>query len=178
VPSSEWADTHLPNAFFERRDARETPCEEIRVRLANLSGGALRRAELRNHLRGCPGCRDFRDKVRQQRGMLAAALPVIPSAGLKSSVLSAAGVGGAASGTATATAIGGAAAGSTLGSATLAKVAIVGVLAGGGVAAEQTLVERDRATPLRQTRRKAGTQNRRSRTETARLPAHDDWRSL
>ena len=43
--------------------ARATPCEEIREQLATLSGGELRRTELRRHLRECPGCRAFRDDV-------------------------------------------------------------------------------------------------------------------
>jgi RNA polymerase sigma factor (sigma-70 family) len=134
------------HSLIERRDARDTPCEEIRVKLANLSGGALRRAELRDHLRGCAGCREFRERVRQQRGMLAVALPVVPSAGLKSSVLAAAGLGGSASGGTALAALGGAG-GGALGSATVAKVAIVGVLAGGGAVAGERLAEREAGRP-------------------------------
>jgi RNA polymerase sigma factor (sigma-70 family) len=38
------------------RDARETPCEEIRDVLETAAGGALRRGGLRRHLRGCAAC--------------------------------------------------------------------------------------------------------------------------
>src|SRR5215208_2753569 len=112
------------SALIERRVARETPCSEIREQLATLRGGALRRNELRHHLRGCPGCTAYRDEVRRQRQVLATALPVAPSLGLKASVMSAAGITGGAAG-------GAAAGGLALGSAALAKVALVGVLAGG-----------------------------------------------
>ena len=122
------------SGLIERRSARETPCSEIREQLATLRGGALRRNELRHHLRHCPGCTAYREEVRRQRQMLAVALPVVPSMGLKSSVLGAVGLGGGAAG-------GGAVAGS-LGSAAIAKVAMAGVLAGGGVVAADAVVER------------------------------------
>ena len=105
------------SSLIERRSARETPCHEIREQLATLRGGALRRNELRHHLRQCPGCSAYRDEVRRQRKMLAVALPVAPSLGLKSSVMGAAGLtGGAAAGAS-------AGGGLALGSAALAKVA-------------------------------------------------------
>jgi RNA polymerase sigma factor (sigma-70 family) len=124
------------SSLIERRTARHTPCSEIREQLANLHGGALRRNELRHHLRHCPGCTAYRDEVRRQRKMLAAALPVAPSLGLKASVMGAAGVTGA---------VGGASAGAgglALGSAALAKVAVVGVIAGGSLVAGEIAVER------------------------------------
>jgi RNA polymerase sigma factor (sigma-70 family) len=124
------------SSLIERRAARHTPCSEIREQLANLRGGALRRNELRHHLRHCPGCSAYRDEVRRQRKLLAAALPVVPGLGLKSSVMSAAGLTGGAVGGATA---GGG--GLALGSAALAKVAIVGVLAGGSVVAGEAAVQ-------------------------------------
>jgi RNA polymerase sigma factor (sigma-70 family) len=133
-------------SLIERRDARATPCQEIREQLANLRGGALRRSTLRHHLRDCPGCTAFRAQVKQQRSMLAAALPVVPSAGLKSNVLAAVGIGGGqAAGGAGLAALGGASAAAP-GSATLAKIAIVGVLAGGGAVAGEDL-RRDGAAP-------------------------------
>jgi RNA polymerase sigma factor (sigma-70 family) len=122
------------SSLIERRTARETPCREIREQLATLRGGALRRNELRHHLRHCPGCSAYRDEVRRQRQMLALALPVAPSFGLKSSVLGAAGITGGA--------VGGASAGGVaLGSAVVAKVALVGVLAGGSVVAAEVAIE-------------------------------------
>ena len=124
------------SALIEMRNARETSCVEIREQLATLRGGALRRNELRHHLRRCPGCSAYREEVRRQRQMLAVALPVVPSFGLKSSVLGAAGVTGAG-------AAGGAAAGGlALGSATVAKVALVATLAGGTVVAGEVVVHR------------------------------------
>jgi RNA polymerase sigma factor (sigma-70 family) len=134
------------SGLIERRDARESPCGEIREQLANLRGGALRRSRLTHHLRHCPGCSAYREEVRRQRQLLAVALPVVPTAGLQAKVLAAAGLAGGA-GTAGAagaagTAAGGAVLGSSLGSATIAKVAIVGVLAGGGLVAGDAVVER------------------------------------
>jgi RNA polymerase sigma factor (sigma-70 family) len=124
------------SSLIERRAARHTPCSEIREQLANLRGGALRRNELRHHLRACPGCSAYREEVRRQRKMLAAALPVVPSFALKSSVMGAAGItGGAAAGAS-------AGGGLALGSAALAKVAVVGVIAGGSVVAGEVAVER------------------------------------
>jgi RNA polymerase sigma factor (sigma-70 family) len=124
------------SALIARREARETPCQSIREQLANLRGGALRRTELRLHLRECPGCRAYRERVREQRRMLAAALPVAPTLGLKSSVLGAIGIGGGSAG--------GLAAAGSLGGATVAKVAVAGVLAGGGVVAGDAIVDSER----------------------------------
>ena len=142
------------SGLIERREARETPCADIREQLANLRGGSLRRSELRHHLRHCPGCAEYREQVRRQRQMFAAALPVVPSMGLKSSVLSAAGLGGGAAGGGAAAAAGGGAVGAaaaggggmavggTLGSTVVTKVALVAVLAGGGVVASDAAIER------------------------------------
>jgi RNA polymerase sigma factor (sigma-70 family) len=132
------------NGLIERREARDTPCTEIREQLANLRGGSLRRSGLRHHIRHCPGCSDYREQVRRQRQLLAVALPVAPSLGFKSSVLSAVGIGGGGAGGAAAA--GGAATGggvlSSLGSAAVAKVAVVSVLAGGGLVAGEAAIER------------------------------------
>ena len=129
------------NSLIARREARETPCEEIREQLAVLSGGSLRRSEIKHHLSSCSGCRAYREELRTQRSMLAVVLPVTPSLFLKSEVLSGAGLsGGAASGT-VAAATAGAGAAAPLGSAVLAKVAVVAVLAGGGVAATQAALD-------------------------------------
>ena len=131
------------SSLIERRDARLVPCSEIREQLATLHGGALRRNELKHHLRRCPGCSAYRDEVRRQRQMLAAALPVVPSLGLKSNVLAAAGItGGAAGGTAAAGGLAGGAALGSFGSGAIAKVAIVGALATGGAVAGGVAVER------------------------------------
>jgi RNA polymerase sigma factor (sigma-70 family) len=118
------------SGLIQRRDARETACEDIREQLANLHGNSLRRSALRHHLRSCAGCRDYREELKRQRGLLAAVLPVVPSLQLRSSVLAASGLGGGSLG-------GGLAAGlgtglsASLGAGTVVKVAAVGLLVGG-----------------------------------------------
>jgi len=118
------------SSLLESRRASEIPCNEIREQLATARGGALRAGPLRRHLRSCPGCSEFNEQVRSQRQMLALALPVIPSIGLKQSVLAAVGLGpGAAGGVAAGGALaGGGAAGSGV-------AASAGGAAGSGVAA-------------------------------------------
>jgi RNA polymerase sigma factor (sigma-70 family) len=69
------------------RRARETPCAEIREQLATLRGAALKRATLRRHIARCESCRGFEAEVRHQRKAMAAALPIVPTAGLKAAVL-------------------------------------------------------------------------------------------
>ncbi|MEA2479062.1 MAG: hypothetical protein QOJ07_984 [Thermoleophilaceae bacterium] len=145
------------SALIENREARSIPCTDIREQLATASGGALRRGPLRRHLKACTGCSEFRDQVRSQRKAMALLLPVVPSVGLKSAVLSALGIGGGAGGAGVAA---GGAAGGAVGMATAGgsaagggafasfagmsgvKFAIAAVLAtgaaGGGVLAEQT----------------------------------------
>src|SRR5215212_9125049 len=85
-------------ALVQDREARMVPCAEIREEIANAKGRGLRRSVLRRHLRGCEACTDFERKVRRQRELLAVALPVVPSLGLRDSVLAAAGIGGGAAG--------------------------------------------------------------------------------
>jgi RNA polymerase sigma factor (sigma-70 family) len=134
------------------REARATPCDEIRTELATASGAALRRGALRRHLRTCDGCQAFKAEVATQRKLLALALPVVPSMALKASILSGSGSGGAsaASGgaavatSATTVAATSGASGGTLGGVlgTVAatgvgkvavSLAVVGAVAGGGV---------------------------------------------
>jgi RNA polymerase sigma factor (sigma-70 family) len=123
------------------RQARETSCEEIREQLATLRGGALRRTALRRHLRGCTGCREFRDEVRRQRSAMALLLPVVPAAGLKKSVLAGAGLSASGAGAGA----GSGAAGIGAAGAKLAvlksavAIAIVGAGAAGGAAVVQQI---------------------------------------
>ena len=49
------------------RDARETPCEDVREQLATARGGELRRGPLRRHLALCEACSAYRDAVAEQR---------------------------------------------------------------------------------------------------------------
>jgi len=136
------------SGLIERRDARETPCDEIREQLANLRGGALRRSELRHHLRACTGCSEYRDQVRRQRAMLATALPVTPSLGLKSTVLGAIGLGGGGSAGGGALAGGAVASAPLAGAGPVAKIAAVALLAGGGgVVGQAASGDDDSASP-------------------------------
>jgi RNA polymerase sigma factor (sigma-70 family) len=121
------------SSLIASRQARETPCTEIREQLANLRGGSLRRNEVRRHVSECAGCREFRDEVRAQRRDLAVVLPVAPTIGLKSGVI------GAAIGTSAPTAVatgGGAASG-----ALAAKVLVAVAIAGGGTVAVEEVTE-------------------------------------
>src|SRR3954462_7865441 len=121
------------SGLMERREARDMPCAEVREQLANLRGGSLRRTEIKHHLRVCEGCREYRAGVRRQRALLGAALPVVPSAGFKGGILGAIlGYGGGSAG--------GGAAGAA-GSSALAKLALAGVLVGGGAVAGTTALE-------------------------------------
>src|SRR4051794_13054083 len=97
--------------LIANRDARETPCEDVRELVSTARGGELRRGPLRRHLAMCEPCRAYKDAVAEQRSALALALPVLPSAGLKDTVFGALGGGGG--GGAAAAASGGAAAGGT-----------------------------------------------------------------
>ncbi len=111
------------------RTARETDCADIREQLSTQRGGALRRGNLRRHLRECPGCREFRHQVEHQRRQLAALLPVVPTVALKEGVLGGTIGGGAAAGVGA----GGMVVSTALKSG-LAKGALGALLAGAGAA--------------------------------------------
>jgi RNA polymerase sigma factor (sigma-70 family) len=137
------------SALVARRDARELACESVREQLANLRGGSLRRNELRLHLRDCPGCNAFREQVREQRRMLAVALPVVPTLGLKSNVLAAIGIGGGAAAAGGAAVGGGAgvAGGSAGALGGAAKVAAVAAIAVGGIGGGTAVVVSNHRPP-------------------------------
>jgi RNA polymerase sigma factor (sigma-70 family) len=128
--------------LIAEREARETPCEEIREQLATARGGALRRGPLRRHLRLCVGCQAYRTAVGEQRRALALVLPVTPSLGLKASVLGAASAGGGAG----AAAVGGVA---SLGGGLAAKVVAGAIVVGGTTAGGIAVVDPPRPTPAR-----------------------------
>jgi RNA polymerase sigma factor (sigma-70 family) len=129
------------SSLVASRDARETPCADIREQLATLRGGARRRTTLRRHLRECPGCRTFDEQVRVQRRALGLVLPVAPGLGLKRMVLdavfgsSAGGAGGAAL---TAAAL-------NSGGLVAAALVILAIPAGGIAVAERALGGRSEA---------------------------------
>jgi RNA polymerase sigma factor (sigma-70 family) len=127
------------------REARETPCNEIREQLASLTGGSLLRTGLRRHLRDCEGCSAFRAEVKRQRSAMAVLLPVVPSAALKSGVMSAISAKAGAGGGAGLAAGGGAAAtgggvGAALTNAGAAKLLVAGAVALAGAGGTVTAV--------------------------------------
>jgi RNA polymerase sigma factor (sigma-70 family) len=65
------------------RRAREIPCAEIRRTLAVSRGGALRRSELRQHLRQCEGCRAVAVELRGRRRGFTSLLPLGPLVAFK-----------------------------------------------------------------------------------------------
>jgi RNA polymerase sigma factor (sigma-70 family) len=71
------------NSLIKSREARDTPCEEIRRQLSVLHGGSLRRSVIRRHLAECDGCRAWRNAAKSQRRAMAILLPVVPSSALK-----------------------------------------------------------------------------------------------
>jgi RNA polymerase sigma factor (sigma-70 family) len=152
-------------ALIAERDARGTPCEEIRDQLEVARGGLLRRGSLRRHLRQCEPCRAYGGAVTTQRANLAWVLPVVPTAGLKAGVLAGAGVtggaGSAAAGAAVVEAVSLSTAATGAGAmATTGGIAIKGLVAkaaitiavGAGVSGAVTAVDdgsaRDPATTL------------------------------
>src|SRR3954469_11260540 len=132
------------SSLIETRKAREISCHEIREQLATATGGALRRGPLRRHLRSCAGCAEFRDEGSRQRKALAAVLPVVPTVGLKSSLLASIGAGGGGGGAAIGGGLGGGVA-AFASSGAAVKVATVFVVA--GVAVGGSLVLDRGSTP-------------------------------
>jgi RNA polymerase sigma factor (sigma-70 family) len=117
------------SSLIASKQAADIPCAEIREQIANARGADLRRGLLRRHVRGCPACSQFRVEVRRQRELLALALPVLPTAALKESVLTAAGL--------SHTATGSVAAGGTFAGGTAASGGVAGgtaTCAGAGIA--------------------------------------------
>ncbi len=119
-------------SLIATKTARETPCYEIREQLSTLHGSALRRGNLRRHLRECEGCREYRAHVDKQRAALALVIPVIPSLALKHASMPAAvaaklGGGGAAAG-------GGLAFAGAKGAGVSAKILAAVAMAGAGTA--------------------------------------------
>jgi RNA polymerase sigma factor (sigma-70 family) len=124
------------------REARATPCREVREEIAVARGPDLRRAYLSRHLAVCPDCTAFRADVDEQRRRVALLLPPLPIAlALKEGVVEAAiagTTGGAAAAGGAAAGGGGAAAGGAAaggGIATAVKVGAAALVIGGaGVA--------------------------------------------
>ena len=84
------------DSLISTRDARNTPCGEIRFQLSTLTGSSLRRRTLRRHVRGCVGCREFEVALRGQHRDFALILPVTAGAGLRGAALGGGTAGGGA----------------------------------------------------------------------------------
>src|ERR1700748_678311 len=69
-------------SLAEAAEARLLSCEEVRIELAEVAEGLLRRPSplVRRHLRGCKRCSVFRDQLKQTNKALAALLPIGPVA--------------------------------------------------------------------------------------------------
>lgn len=71
-------------SLLAAQKARETDCSEIREQLSTMHGGALRRGNLRRHLRDCPACLEFSQGLEPRRGKVPVlatppkAAPVMP----------------------------------------------------------------------------------------------------
>jgi RNA polymerase sigma factor (sigma-70 family) len=147
-------------ALIAERDARGTPCEDIRDQLEVARGGVLRRGSLRRHLRQCEPCRSYGGAVARQRAGFACLLPVAPTAGLKAAVLAGTGGAGAAAGAVGEAVSVGAAATGAGAMATTGGIAVKGLVAkaaitiavGAGVSGAVTAVDpgsaRDPATTV------------------------------
>jgi RNA polymerase sigma factor (sigma-70 family) len=121
------------SGLLRARRARDASCVEIREQLSSLLGRTPKRGLVRAHLDRCEACAAFEREVRRQRSALAAILPVMPTAGLKATVLGfALGGGGGAAAITGATVGGGAGAGAVAGALGTAGVATVagGVVTG------------------------------------------------
>ena len=119
--------------------ARAIPCQSIREELAVATGAGLRLRHLRHHLAQCPACADYGERVRKQRALLAAILPVVPSVALRDGVMGAIAAGGGAAGAAS---VGAGAGIGGLAAKVLAIAAVGGAAAGGGAVAVTALDER------------------------------------
>jgi RNA polymerase sigma factor (sigma-70 family) len=127
------------DSLISTRDARDTPCGEIRFQLSTLTGSSLRRRTLRRHVRACAGCHEFEVAVRGQHRDIALILPVTAGVGLRGAALqSALGGGAAGSGAAAGGLAGGGAAlaggGAAAGGASGLFGGLVGAVAGSSVA--------------------------------------------
>lgn len=69
--------------LISEKVAREADCTDIRKELATARGAALRKRNLRRHLRTCGGCREYEDALAGQRQRFAALMPIVPSLALK-----------------------------------------------------------------------------------------------
>jgi RNA polymerase sigma factor (sigma-70 family) len=126
-------------SLAEAAEARQLSCDEVRIELAEVAEGLVKRPTplVRRHLRTCRRCASFQSSLKQTNKALAALLPIGPLALLRQVLIAhighSAGTGsGAAAGGATAG--GGAGAGAGAGGVAAGQAAAVAGTAGGGAA--------------------------------------------
>ena len=121
----------------ESSKARLLTCGEVQLELAEAAEG-LRKVSgpVRQHVRSCDGCSEFRSQLRSDTRALAALFPVGPLVALKQLLgakLAAITGGGSSAGGGAAGGGGAAAGGAAAGSATAGGAALGGAAAGGGI---------------------------------------------
>ena len=115
----------------ESSQARLLTCGEVQLELAEAAEGLTKASgPVRQHIKGCEQCKDFRDQLRSNSKALAAILPVGPLVLFKDAIL--AKLGGGAAGGASSGAGAGAGAGGAAGAAGGATAAGGGATAAGG----------------------------------------------
>jgi RNA polymerase sigma factor (sigma-70 family) len=141
-------------SMFEFAEGREMPCDEIRRRISDADGRALRGRRVRAHLRECSACAGFAAAIPARSAdlrALAPALPTAAAAGLLEHVMGAGSghaVGGGIAGLATAAA--GKTASAALTGNALAGVAVVASATVGVTMGMGSLIHAsDRAHPSR-----------------------------
>jgi RNA polymerase sigma factor (sigma-70 family) len=114
-------------------EGREMGCEGVTRALSDGDGRVTRRRDIRAHLRGCAGCRRFRNDIeaRERDFAALAPLPALAAAGILQGLLG--GGGGGAGGGGLAATLGGGAAQSAGAAATLKAAAVVAAVGAIGV---------------------------------------------
>jgi len=118
-------------SLAEAAEARALSCEEVRIELAEIAEGLLKRPSplVKRHLKGCERCSAFRAQLKHTNKALAALLPVGPLVVAKKFALIHFGHSATTAGGSSATAAGGATAASSAGAG---AVAGAGAFSGGG----------------------------------------------
>lgn len=80
-------------ALHSLEEGRAMDCQEVRRRISDADGRAIRGRKLRAHLTACAGCRSFQEAISIRPARLALALPVLPAATATSMLSSLAGPG-------------------------------------------------------------------------------------
>jgi len=119
-------------SLAEAAEARALSCEQVRIELAEIAEGLLKRPSplVKRHLKGCERCSSFRTQLKHTNKALAALLPVGPLVVAKKFALIHFGHSATTAGGSPATAAGGATAASGAGAGALAGAG--GAFSGGG----------------------------------------------